>query len=386
MEGWPQSERRIASLLVVLTVTTIVGLLAVLRDLGPLRYVVVSVVAVGIALLVRDILLRFRRVRRLHADHVEDLEVLVGSAALLHSEVEGERAAGLVARLAISVLHGEAARVLLPDNGDEAFFVAGEDVGRGMPSDAASMNAEAELALVDGRIRRQALDYGREMLFVPLVGTRRTYGVVAMVRAAQEPEALALSRQTARLFGYLAGRALERLRVIERLREETMRDPLTGTGGRRLVPVLLERLEERDAILVLDLDCFKGVNDEHGHIVGDSVLASLGGYLQERLRDRDAVARYGGDEFLLVLRGAGEGAAGAARRLIEGWRSLGPRATFSVGVAVHRARDRPEATLHRADQALYRAKKAGRDRVVVDEASTDADGEGREEARPSNGA
>lgn len=383
MEGWPQPERRIASLLVVLTVSTAAGAVGALRGLGSAAYLIAAALTIVIALLVRDALVRLRRIRRLHADHVEDLEVLVGSAALLHSEVDGEHAAGLVARLAISVLHGEAARVLLPDEGEKTFFLAGEDVGGRMPSDLDSMTSEAEPAMIDGRIRRRPLDDRREMLFVPLLGTRRTYGVTVVTRAVQESRAEELSRQTARLFGYLAGRALERLQVIDRLREEAMRDPLTGTGGRRLVPMLLERLEVGDALLLLDLDRFKRVNDEDGHIAGDAVLASLGGYLQERLRGRDSVARYGGDEFLLVLREAGAGAAGAARRLIEGWRSLNPRTTFSVGVALHRARDRPKETLHRVDQALYRAKGAGRDRVVVDEPLEDD--ECREGSEPTGG-
>ncbi len=365
MEGWPQPERRTASLLVVLATTTVLGAAYALRGLGPLGYLLVGSLVVGLVLLVRDALVRLKGIRRLYVDHAEDLEVLVGSAALLQTEEDVGRVGGLVARLAISVLHGEASRVLLPDDGDQSFFVAGEDVGHGLPEGLTSMTAEAEAALIDGRMRRRPMDDdGRELLFIPLVGTHRTYGVVALVRDTRQPRAEALSRQTARLFGYLAGRALERLQVIERLREEAMRDPLTGTGGRRLVPMLLERLEDGDALLLLDLDRFKQVNDEDGHIAGDAVLASLGGYLQERLRDRDSVARYGGDEFLLVLRGAGEAAGRAAERLIDGWRSLAPRTSFSVGVAVHRGPDRPEATLERADEALYRAKESGRDRVM----------------------
>jgi diguanylate cyclase (GGDEF)-like protein len=81
------------------------------------------------------------------------------------------------------------------------------------------------------------------------------------------------------------------------------------------------------------------------------------------LRDGDAVARFGGEEFLVVLRQAGANAASAMERLMGGWRRTEPVTTFSAGVAVHVGDAKPAATLIAADRALYRAKDAGRDCV-----------------------
>ena len=147
--------------------------------------------------------------------------------------------------------------------------------------------------------------------------------------------------------------------------EAAHHDDLTGLGNRRRSNVLLDRLRPGDALLLLDLDHFKEVNDRHGHAAGDVLLMELGQYLREAVRDADAVARYGGEEFIVVLRGAGRTALEAAQRLIVGWRSRNPLATFSVGVAVHQFRQSPSVTFREADAALYQAKDSGRDRVAL---------------------
>ncbi len=140
-------------------------------------------------------------------------------------------------------------------------------------------------------------------------------------------------------------------------------DDLTGLGNRRYVNTLLDTLQTGDALLLLDLDHFKDVNDRLGHLAGDEVLVDLGQYLQGSIRDSaDTVARYGGEEFLVVLRQPGDQATGTAERLIQGWRATDPLVTFSIGMALHRAGVPARATLHDADEALYEAKASGRDR------------------------
>ena len=131
----------------------------------------------------------------------------------------------------------------------------------------------------------------------------------------------------------------------------------------RQADALLAQLKPGDAVALLDLDQFKAVNDQWGHATGDEVLVGLARYLDRSLRDGDTVTRFGGEEFLLVLRQAGDRAAGAVERLAEGWRRMSPITTFSAGVALHAAECRPEATLIAADAALYRAKDEGCDRV-----------------------
>ena len=168
----------------------------------------------------------------------------------------------------------------------------------------------------------------------------------------------------------LVGRALENarrfeteLRVAEQASVASLTDELTGVGNRRQANMLLATLRPGDALLLIDLDRFKSVNDQHGHPVGDEVLVQLGSFLRNGVRGADDVARYGGEEFLVVLRSTEEAAIDTAERLLQGWNAQDPRTTFSAGVAVHVA-DRPYSmTIAEADAALYAAKRLGRNRI-----------------------
>jgi diguanylate cyclase (GGDEF)-like protein len=151
--------------------------------------------------------------------------------------------------------------------------------------------------------------------------------------------------------------------AFELLAVAAVTDDLTGVGNRRHVNTLLDTLQPGDALLLLDIDHFKDINDRLGHLAGDEVLADLGRYLKVSTRDSaDTVARYGGEEFLIVLRQPGDLACRTAERLLEGWRASEPLVTFSVGIALHPHHTAAHATLHEADQALYQAKASGRDR------------------------
>jgi len=147
------------------------------------------------------------------------------------------------------------------------------------------------------------------------------------------------------------------------LAEVSRRDELTGVGNRRHAIALLDSLQPADAVIMIDIDHFKTVNDSLGHEAGDRVLTALADHLRTGVRDADLVARYGGEEFLVVLRQAGSGATHTADRLCATWRDSGTHTTFSAGVAVHRAGRRPAETVADADAALYAAKRTGRDRV-----------------------
>ncbi|MFW6049935.1 MAG: diguanylate cyclase domain-containing protein [Myxococcota bacterium] len=164
-----------------------------------------------------------------------------------------------------------------------------------------------------------------------------------------------------------------------RFRTEALVDPLTGIGNRRAAEEGLARaLEARVPLLLMliDVDHFKRVNDTHGHAVGDVVLKGLAACLDQLARRGDVVARFGGEEFLLLLRGAspnmGHRIAQRFRRTIaELTHPEAPevdRVTVSIGVATWSGRNDPppaEDLLQSADEALYAAKRAGRDRVVV---------------------
>lgn len=173
----------------------------------------------------------------------------------------------------------------------------------------------------------------------------------------------------------------ELAKATERVNQIMMRDPLTGLFNRQYMQVLLERECTRHqrsgtsfSVALIDLDHFKAINDGHGHAVGDQVLAGFAKEAQLHLRDTDVLCRWGGEEFFVLLVGADPGANGllamgrlqaalAGRQLSQTDADL--RVTFSAGVA-ERLRDEPIVrTLQRADEALYAAKAAGRDRCIL---------------------
>lgn len=160
-------------------------------------------------------------------------------------------------------------------------------------------------------------------------------------------------------------RAQDKLEAAAALLERASHtDDLTGVGNRRRANALLESMQPGDGLVLLDLDHFKEVNDTLGHEEGDRVLMCLGTYLRGAVRDADCVARFGGEEFLILLRGAGDEVTLIVDRLLAGWRRSGCEVTLSAGVALHHTGQGPSATLRRADRLLYRAKSAGRDCAV----------------------
>ena len=92
------------------------------------------------------------------------------------------------------------------------------------------------------------------------------------------------------------------------------RDELTGVGNRRRADELLRELAPGDAVIMIDVDHFKQVNDHHGHAAGDLVLTELGALLRRVIRDSDLVARYGGEEFVVIVRDASDEAQAVAER------------------------------------------------------------------------
>lgn len=178
-----------------------------------------------------------------------------------------------------------------------------------------------------------------------------------------------------------ANRRLER--ANRHLRRMARDDALTGISNRRHLTAELRRARAAAsrygdglAVLMVDIDHFKRINDTEGHQLGDQVLVSVADALRRCLRGSDTLGRYGGDELCAVLPHADAEAAMAAAEKLRAtvhelaFRGRGPRPvciTCSVGVAVLTGEERVEALLARADDALYRAKRAGRDRVVLAE-------------------
>ncbi|MDO9599997.1 MAG: diguanylate cyclase [Azoarcus sp.] len=230
---------------------------------------------------------------------------------------------------------------------------------------------------------RQPDDAGepRRHYCVPIIQSGTVGSVVQLVVA--EVDAAALEEQAPYVHVYLREMApvLEAKRLTETLRESSLRDAMTGLNNRRFleeyVDTLIANARRRKtplAVMMLDLDYFKVVNDTHGHDAGDAVLKALAGVLRQSVRASDMVIRFGGEEFLIVLQDADQGAALKVgeniRQAVEAMKvqvnGLVLQKTISVGLAML-ADDSNSfwQTVKFADVALYRAKENGRNRVVA---------------------
>jgi diguanylate cyclase (GGDEF)-like protein/PAS domain S-box-containing protein len=220
-------------------------------------------------------------------------------------------------------------------------------------------------------------------LCMPLTVQGETLGLLCLINAtAGKSEQQVGQQQLAITVSEGIKMSLSNLKLREKLREEAIRDPLTGLFNRRFLEETLARdvyraLRRNSSLCVamLDLDDFKRFNDTFGHDAGDSLLRELGQLLREKLRKSDVSCRYGGDEFVLVL--PDSLLADTQKRIEEicvlvkemQVRHSGPllgMMTVSAGVAqvgIHGSN--PSELLRAADKALYLAKAAGRNRVVV---------------------
>lgn len=169
----------------------------------------------------------------------------------------------------------------------------------------------------------------------------------------------------------------EQKRLRKELEQAASRDPLTGLWNRRQFLLLLDnaRAQKRRydvdySLMLIDADHFKSINDRYGHDAGDEVLVLLARALEARVRETDTVCRWGGEEFIVLLP---QTDCASAQLLAESLRGSVerirvphlPPVTVSIGVARHRASESSESLIKRADEALYQAKAAGRNRVVA---------------------
>jgi diguanylate cyclase (GGDEF)-like protein len=217
------------------------------------------------------------------------------------------------------------------------------------------------------------------LLAVPLKARNRTLGALVLTGPRGSFDAA-----SHRVLGILANQAAATLSLIqdrERQKELAVRDGLTDLYNRRAFDELLvqalareDRQQGRLALILLDLDHFKKLNDTYGHPAGDAALRASAKVLTQHLRKGDLAARYGGEEFVVILPGTDEegamhlaervrGAIQKHRLVFEGARL---ELSASLGASVWPADGQdPEALLAAADRALYAAKQAGRNRVVA---------------------
>ena len=221
--------------------------------------------------------------------------------------------------------------------------------------------------------------YGlRNTLPAPIRIDGRIEGAIVLSRRGRERWTPAAERM-------LTGAAVEASAALARVyshqaaEARASTDALTGLPNRRYfdeyVAMLARRrrAEDRVGVLMIDIDHFKAVNDTHGHAVGDDVLRAVGGAIAQAVREDDVPARFGGEEFSVLLRNPSPDVAiEVAERVRRTVAQLDltkvgvPSVSVSVGVAVARKPDSPLTELiEAADGALYEAKRGGRDRVVA---------------------
>jgi diguanylate cyclase (GGDEF)-like protein len=198
--------------------------------------------------------------------------------------------------------------------------------------------------------------------------------------ATMLPAVSILAARLARMRARARKQRAELKEALARIRELATRDELTGLINRRHMQHLMEQEHRRCArsgqtfcLAVIDIDHFKPINDRHGHAGGDEVLRAVAQESLRHLRISDVLARWGGEEFVLMMPDTRAplalAAAGRLRERIEALRvplrgdEIG--ATLSIGLAEHRAGETVAQTLERADRALYEAKAQGRNRVVA---------------------
>ena len=242
-------------------------------------------------------------------------------------------------------------------------------------------------------IQRGATDYvvkvGDYLFTIPLVVQKN----LQVAKVKRENESLRLELE--KTLGTLKEKNLLLEESLKKVEEVAATDPLTGLYNRRHFGRVFDQLfseaqryTQNLSCVMIDLDGYKQLNDKHGHQVGDQILVVVGKVIGANMRKMDVAARYGGDEFILLLpHASAEEAIGVADRIRAEYRQGGtalfqktlpnetiPTLTMSIGIAA--LRDVPSAIpayadqlIARADAALYRSKKEGRNRVTLHDAA-----------------
>jgi len=229
-----------------------------------------------------------------------------------------------------------------------------------------------------GALRCSHVAPDRVTLEIPMVARGQLHGLIEIVGDGEDAEArLNRIRPIAAAIGDAMSLALSSMALRERLRNQALRDALTGLYNRRFLEETLERMaldsERRKSpvsAIMIDLDHFKRLNDVHGHAAGDTVLREVAKAIVTCLRQTDVACRYGGEEITVLmpdcpLAMAEKKAEQIRARVAEVSAGEGLSVTASLGVASHPETSGRAELLSMADAALYEAKQRGRNRVVV---------------------
>lgn len=218
----------------------------------------------------------------------------------------------------------------------------------------------------------------RSCMGIPLVSFGQTLGVLVL-ESEQEGRFQAIDGESLEAVADICATAIQNAHYVERVKQLAYLDGLTGIFNRRFFEMRIieeidraRRFESGMAVLMVDIDQFKRLNDEFGHLLGDEVLRQVSSIFSQQLRKIDVVCRYGGEEFGILLSQTNPqhalGVAEKLRRLVETWQFPGVArpVTISTGVATFPAHGTTRDELVKAaDAGLYAAKQSGRNRVLL---------------------
>jgi diguanylate cyclase (GGDEF)-like protein len=215
---------------------------------------------------------------------------------------------------------------------------------------------------------------------VPLICQERVVGVLNLADKVEGDRLKSEDIAVIELFSQLVGASIGNIKLFEKIQRQATTDGLTGLANHKTFYEILEkelwrarRYGGRISLIMIDVDNLKKINDAYGHRAGDKVIRDISKRIKECIRQIDTAARYGGDEFAVILLNASLGdATVVAQRMVDAvassatiWNKEEIPLSISVGLGQYDADTTPEDMTSRSDQALYTAKQAGKNTVRI---------------------